>query len=95
VQSGRYQAEVRSRQTNTFDALIFDCINGAHHWFIIPAQALGRRRQVQITSYLVGRYKGQWAPYLGAWELIADLVDQVRHRPQQLSLFESSQRQPL
>lgn len=81
---GRYQANVRQHQA---DVLIFDCINGADHYFIIPMAVIVPRRSLVVTSHNPAAYGGQWAEFLDAWEHLAAAVEAAQDRDRQLSLL--------
>lgn len=80
--AGRYQGTIRNRQA---DVLLFVAVNGQYHYFVIPMSAVGRRRQIAISSYRVSDYQGQWAAYLEAWEVLAQAVASAPARPLQTS----------
>ncbi len=84
----RYQAELRNHQT---DLLIFICIADfdQNHAFIIPHTALGRRRNLVISSLDPRDYTGQWAPYLEDWTGIDRVLAGKDHviRSKQYTLF--------
>lgn len=85
IRTWRYQAAIRNRQT---DLLIFVCLfdfDQVHH-FIIPKAALGRHRNITITSRDPRDYRGQWAPYLDAWQFIDETLAAVPARPPQPSI---------
>ena len=70
----RYQACIRQHQA---DILIFDCINGTDHFFIIPMAEITPRRNIAVWSYDPADYSGQWTPYLEAWPLLDQAVSQA------------------
>ena len=72
----RYQANIRNHQ---FDILIFDCINGSHHFHIIPSAAIIPRRHIAIWSYDPADSAGQWVQFLEKWNYLEQAVDQVDH----------------
>jgi hypothetical protein len=61
---GRYQAAIRN---HTADLVIFDCINGTHHFLIIPMPAIAPRKSIAVWSYNPGNSTGQWVGYLEMW----------------------------
>ncbi len=63
---GRYQANLRANKPQVF---ILACKNGTWHHFIIPAR-LVKSKTLTITSYDVNRYRGRYAAFLEAWELV-------------------------
>lgn len=69
--SQRYQAHIRNCDA---DVLIFDAINGSHHYFIIPMADVGSRHTVEISSYDVDAYRGQWSRFLEAWDVLSEIV---------------------
>ena len=68
---GRYQANIRNCAA---DILIFDCINGTHHFHIIPMAAIAARHNLAVWSYNPARSKGLWVNYLEAWGLLDEIV---------------------
>ena len=88
-QGRRYQANIRNHSA---DILIFDAINGLDHYFIIPMAQVNPRRTVEITSYDVLAYTGQWAAYLEAWDVLALAVRAAPARHRQLDLWGRSAR---
>jgi len=80
---GCYQAQIRNCQA---DLVVFDAINGTDHFFVIPMPAITGRRTIEVTSYDVNRYRGQWAGYLEAWDLLAGAVAAAPPMPTQLEL---------
>jgi len=79
----RYQADVRHYEA---DVLLFDAINGTDHWFIIPMAAIAPRRKIEVYSYHVESYKGQWADFLEAWDVLDEIVKKCPSRAIQLPL---------
>lgn len=84
-QYGRYFANIRTHQKDIADFVIFAVKNGSWHFFIIPADAIPARA-LSVTSYNVEAYAGQYAPYLEAWPLVAELAKAAPARPRQLGL---------
>jgi len=80
---GRYQANMRGNQA---DLVVFTAVNGTDHDFIIPHQAIGGRKTLEITSYDVTAYGGQWSPYLGNYDSIIDAAAAEPTTPKQLEL---------
>lgn len=72
----RYQANIRNYQ---FDILIFDCINGSHHFHIIPMAEIIPRRHLAVWSFNPADSDGQWVQFLDKWYFLAQAVDQVNH----------------
>jgi len=62
----RYQANIR----NEADVVVFCCVNGDFHFFVIPAVAVGERRHLCVRRYDPGEYEGQWSEWLGAWDVV-------------------------
>lgn len=79
----RYQADIRQ---HTADLVMFDAVNGTDHWFIIPMADLAPRRTIEVYSYHVERYQGQWAGYLEAWFLLVEMVIRAPKRAKQMTL---------
>ncbi len=84
----RYQANIRHHNA---DMIIFDAINGSDHYFIIPMQAVKPRQSVEIYSYDVNRYAGQWSPYLEAWDVLDQAIKDTSHKPIQLTFLDTAQ----
>ncbi len=81
----RYQCRVH----NLADVLIFCCVNGSLHYFVIPWPALGQARNLAVWTYQPAAYTGQWAPYLESWGRMVDAVSAARQaRTYQLGLWE-------
>jgi hypothetical protein len=80
---GIYQANIRNHAA---DVLIFAAINGSFHFFVIPMAAVKPRKTVEISSYHVDAYAGQWSPYLEAWDVLEEAVRSAPARPKQLDL---------
>ena len=84
VAPGRYQACLH----NVADVVVWGCRNGRWHWFVIPVEQLGDRRNVAIWSEDPERYDGLWSPFREAWPRLAELVTVTRsERAYQLSLL--------
>ncbi len=80
----RYQANVRHHQA---DVIIFDAVNGRDHYFVIPMAVVTPRKSIEVYSYNVAAYKGQWAEYLEAWEVLTRAVTGVK-KPTQLLFWD-------
>jgi hypothetical protein len=83
-QYGRYKANLRK---NRADLFIMACNDGCWRFFIIPSAEI-RSRSLEITSYDVSRYTGQYAPFLERWGLIDQTAAAVAGRTRQLELSE-------
>lgn len=81
---GRYAASVRNRQA---DILLFVAVNGRDHYFVIPMTEI-TVSGIAITSYDVNTYRGQWADYLEAWDVLASAVASVPPLPVQTSFLD-------
>ena len=84
---GRYQAAIRNDQA---DLVVFACVGERDEvwaWFLIPASEVGARRNVAVTSPDPRAYRGQWAEYLGRWDLVDEEVEAAGPFPAQLNLF--------
>jgi len=66
--TGRYQCLFH----NDADLLLW-LLADVGQWVIVPSGELGDRRNLAIWSHDPAEYTGQWAAYLGAW----DIVDQA------------------
>lgn len=85
-QGGRYQARLHNRA----DVLLFCCVNGSLHFFVIPMWALRGVGNLAVWSYDPAEYGGQWAPYLENWQVLADALAVARmDRTYQLSFEEA------
>jgi hypothetical protein len=67
----RYEANLRS---NDADLLVFACIDGAVHFFVIPFDQVRGRTVIKITRHDPRDYLGQFMRYYEAWDLLDDLV---------------------
>jgi len=85
---GRYFTNIRSRQLDDADLVIFACKNGTWHFFIIPTSTILPAHTLTITTQQPENYTGKWSPYLDAWPLLTEAVDQAPPRPTQLNLFQ-------
>lgn len=83
----RYQANVRHHQA---DVVIFDAINGTDHYFIIPMQEIQPRKSIEVYSYDVLDYSGQWAEYLEQWDVLIQAIEATTDQPQQLSFLDNN-----
>lgn len=79
----RYQAAVRNYEA---DVLIFDAVNGTDHLFVIPMTMVIPKKTIEICSYDVARYAGQWAAFLEAWNWLHQIIEQAPKLPVQLEL---------
>lgn len=69
--ANRYQGNIRHHKA---DILLFDAINGADHFFIIPMAEVKPRKTLEIYSYNVNNYQGQWSDYLESWVILDKAV---------------------
>lgn len=83
ARGGRYQFNYH----NAADILIACCVNLAVHHYVIPTAELGDRSYLAITSPDPGQYTGQWATYLGAWDLIDRAIERARQETHQPALI--------
>jgi len=67
----QYQANLHGNQA---DVLVFACIDGAAHYFVIPFGEVSSLRMLKISSHDPRDYIGKWMRYYAAWELIDELV---------------------
>ncbi len=81
--ANRYQANIRHHDA---DLLIFNAVNGQDHYFIIPMCSVAPRRSIEVYSYNISKYSGQWSLYLEAWDVLEQAVNNAPDRPIQLSL---------
>lgn len=77
----RYLGNIRHHEA---DILLFDAINGQDHFFVIPMTEVKPRKTLEIYSYHVTRYKGQWAAYLENWSILDRAIAAAPPRPIQL-----------
>jgi hypothetical protein len=66
TRAGRYQFNTRQRP----DVYLLYCLGHNRTVFIIPGDAIGDRANLAIWSKDPWRYKGQWAKYRHAWDII-------------------------
>lgn len=67
---GRYLANLKHRQRNIADVVIFGCQRPRRwYWFIIPTRAISGRT-LAITSQDPEAYSGRYREYLDAWRLV-------------------------
>lgn len=73
--NGRYAAAMRS---NAADVLILVCcgVDQEQSCFVIPFEHVQGLQYLKVTSRNPGDYQGQWARFLGAWDVLERLVDQ-------------------
>ncbi len=76
LKGGRYQAAIRNHAA---DVLLFDCINGSHHIFVIPMAAIVPKTSIAIWHYDPACYVGKWTPYLDAWDCLDEAVRYANH----------------
>lgn len=83
----RWQFNLRGSQADVF---LLGCCQGGQviAWFVIPGADVGDRRNTAIWNADPMAYAGQWAPFLGAWEL-ADIAIEGTRAPWQLELWRS------
>lgn len=67
----RYQCNLHD---NEADVLVWGCLDGAVHWFVIPFGAVRGLRVLNITSHDPRDYMGKWMPFYERWKLIDELV---------------------
>ena len=81
---GRYQANIRN---HTADLLIFDCLNGSHHLHFIPMSEIVPRKHIAVWCYDPAASRGQWLPFLEAWDYLEQAIFSAKHQ-WQLPLFQ-------
>ena len=79
----RYEANLRD---NEADLLVFGCLDGSLHFFVMPFDVVRGRTVIKVTSHDPRDYMGRWAPYYEAWAWVADLKATCVN-PWQLPLF--------
>ena len=73
----RYQCNLHD---NKADVLVWGCLDGTVHWFVIPfGEVRGLPpsrglRVLNITSHDPRDYVGKWMPFYERWETIDELV---------------------
>lgn len=67
----RYQGNIRHHEA---DILLFVAVNGTDHFFVIPMAQVQPRKSVEVYSYHVKRYQGQWAAYLEDWSILDQAI---------------------
>ncbi len=83
---GRYQVAIRNHRA---DLVLMACVGEDGQvwaWFVIPGEAIGRRRNLAIWSVDPRAYSGQWAPYLEAWDIADRVIAAAGPFPAQLWL---------
>lgn len=73
---GRYQAAIRNHQA---DVLVFDCINGARHYHVIPMAQIEPRKSIAVWSYAPEESTGQWAGFINAWHYLEQAINEANH----------------
>lgn len=67
----RYEANLHG---NAADLLIFGCLDGDLHFFVIPFDQVAGKTVIKITSHDPRDYVGQFMAYYEAWNLLDDQV---------------------
>jgi hypothetical protein len=67
----RYEANLRD---NSADLLVFGCLDGELHFFVIPFSQVAGKTVIKITRHDPRDYIGQFMVYYEAWDLLDDLV---------------------
>lgn len=81
---GRFEANLR--RNDKADLVLFLAKNGIYWPFIIPMDAIGKRRHICIWSTCPGNHTGQWQPYLRAWQHLDQIIANTQPRHWQLSI---------
>jgi len=66
-----YQANLHS---NRADVLVWGCLDGALHWFVIPFAEMRGRKKIEISRHDPRDTIGQWLRFYEAWEIIDEFV---------------------
>lgn len=69
--SGRYICNLHG---NDADVLVWACVDGAVSYFVIPFEDVRGRTVLKVQSQDPREYVGRWMRWLGAWDLIEELV---------------------
>lgn len=80
---GRYQANIRGRQTSQADLFVFVAVSGADHYFIIPRADLAGRHSLTIRTYNPEYYTGCLAEFREAWQLVGPALEAAKERVEQ------------
>lgn len=72
----QYQANLRD---NDADVLLFGCMDGRLHWFVVPFEVVRGRRVVKISSHNPHDYTGRLTPFYDAWDSLPDLAKSARN----------------
>ena len=67
----RYEVNLRD---NDADVLVFGCLDGDLHCFVIPFDQVAGKTVIKITSHDPVDYMGQWMRWYEAWDVIDELV---------------------
>ncbi len=69
--SGRYICNLHG---NDADVLVWACVDGEVHYFVIPFEDVRGLTVIKISSHDPRDYCGRWMRWFGAWDLIGELV---------------------
>lgn len=83
---GRFQADIRQHADIDLVIWIARARNGQDWHYVIPVADLRDRRNIAIWSECPGNYRGQWSPYLDAWDYLHQIVANTHRRTWQFSL---------
>jgi len=72
----RYECNLRS---NDADVLVFGCLDGELHFFVIPFEQVAGRTVIKVTQHDPRDYIGQWMCWFEAWDVIDELVASGRN----------------
>lgn len=67
----KYTCQLRR---NRADVLVWACLNGDAHWFVIPFGQVAGLKALKIGQHDPRDYHGKWMRYYGAWEIVDELV---------------------
>ena len=81
----QYQANLRG---NDCDVLLFGCLDGRLHWFVIPWAEVRGRRVVKVSSHDPTDYTGRLTAFYDAWDTLPGLARSARN-PYQPELWQN------
>lgn len=76
VKAARWDGEkyVCNMHGNSADVLVFACIDGEAHYFVIPFGEVAGLHMLKISQHDPRDYCGKWMRYYSAWDYIDELV---------------------
>jgi len=74
-----YDRYICNLHGNDADVLVWACVDGAAHYFVIPFQDVRGLTVIKVQSHNPREYCGKWMRWYGAWDLIDELVASGRN----------------